>query len=333
MVLEEEFLERIVSSLDLLINAISDNKIELGTVDRDIVRKLEDAKRKLLLLKKLDFNTLAEVKEILKFKRFYPILEIGDKDKDIEDFWTIPLREIGKLFFQKWNLKESEVMRIVENYEVVLKLGFLEAIMRKGLENSESDVIRGIRFNLGRGRLLEEYMLNLVVGWLVEDLVKNWFETKVLLPLKEAGKIKDFKIEYGAHDQERVIKFSGGEITGEPDFRLVLELPSGERKIISLEVQRIKKSYTGERNIFGEVKMQVPGHRKSVEEKVLASGEIFLMILVEVEKGLVGLALNPNERGKIEERKQYSYVWGQVFESSDEGVKKVIEFFEKEVIS
>ncbi len=326
---EKEFLKRIISGFELLINAIKENKTELTLRDENILWKLENAKKKLLQNGKLDFNSLTEVKDILKFRRIYPILEIGDKDEDIESFWVLPLRKMGKVFSNKWGLEKSEVDRLVESYEFVLKLGFLEAIIRKGMENNEPDVIHGIRWNLGRGRLLEEYMLNLVGGWLTEDLVKSWLENKVFNPLLESAIINDFRIEYGAHDQERVIKFSGGRITGEPDFKLVVESNDKRKKVINLEVQRVQKSYTGEENKFGEVKMRVPGHRESVERKVLEKGEHFLMVLIEIEKGLIGLSLNPYLNNKVDEKRQYSYVWATMFEASEKDNVKMMEFFEE----
>src|SRR5690606_18546321 len=143
---EKEFLKRIISGFELLINAIKENKTELTLRDENILWKLENAKKKLLQNGKLDFNSLTEVKDILKFRRIYPILEIGDKDEDIESFWVLPLRKMGKVFSNKWGLEKSEVDRLVESYEFVLKLGFLEAIIRKGMENNEPDVIHGIRW-------------------------------------------------------------------------------------------------------------------------------------------------------------------------------------------
>lgn len=325
---ETKFLNSVTRALDSLISSIEEGNSDLKERNEKISRKLKEVREVFSKSNNLNFSTLLRAQEILDFERLYPILELGDKERDF-DFWAEPIRGTCANFLEKWNIENSYVEETRVKYEKVLKSGFFEFIVRKGIERAETDVIKSIRFHLGRGRLVEEYMQNLVLGWLFEDLVKSWIETEVLNRMMRNGDIENFNLTYGAHDQKRIIKFYGGQITGEPDFRLTLAWPTGEKTNISLEVQRVKKSYIGEKNLYGEVKMQVPGHRKSVEREVIKRRETFIMLLVEEDKGIIGVSINPNANEKVLERKAYSYVWATTFRTSEEGTQNFVDFLKE----
>jgi hypothetical protein len=111
-------------------------------------------------------------------------------------------------------------------------------VFRKGVGETEVEGIRSFRYSMG-GRLPEEYLMNLVLGWAVEGIVKIW----LINSLKQFGGFSDIQAREVAHDASRVIRFHGKEIMGEADLMLKIRLREIERETVSyVEVQRADRS-------------------------------------------------------------------------------------------
>ena len=173
------------------------------------------------------------------------------------------------------------------------------------------------------GRLPEEYFVNLIRGWISEDLASAW--------IKQNTRGLGVKMTSSAHDADRKISFkssrkgSGRVISGEPDFLIEFRQ---KRKKKSLEVQRVDRGRLKETNGIGERLVNIPGHRPEVEKEALRSGKSFVIFLfnegTERIPPEIAILINPKRNGKLKKKEGDLFVWAKFVPARSVAAKKLL---------
>lgn len=259
--------EDLVKSLNLLIEHIKDENTD---AHKDFfpskIKPLKSAVSK-LKIKQLNLEILTEISSFLGFKRIFPLIEMSEKIKELED--TVLKRQESIVnSYRKWGIDQKELDEILIKHKLLLIRFVLEGIFRKGLVETDRLAWAPIMYNMG-GRIIYEYIFAVTHGWLHEDIIKLWFVNCLM-------KIKNFKLismEQDAHDSDRIFKYKKEKqnISGEPDF-LVKGKFNGKIVSFYLEVQHVtKRSRKVKTNL-----VQVPSHRVKESKKY---GEKYLFIV------------------------------------------------------
>lgn len=132
-----------------------------------------------------------------------------------------PFEEKYREIPTRWRVEERIVSELVE---------FHEKKLSEGLLYIQSGHHMKLKFHRNR-RTDEEYIYDLVDGWLVEDIIyKGWLPPR----LKEA--LPNVQINLTGTDKDRVIQWENpSKITTQPDFSYSV---SGESKRIELQMAR-----------------------------------------------------------------------------------------------
>jgi len=272
----------------------------------DAESELNSCRKILLRENTLTEDLLVEIQKILKFNRAYSVVELADKINDV-DHWFEESMRAASAFYKYWGLNKDLVSSITKRYRLKLLEGFLELAFRKGRGLTEVDAIRSFRYNMG-GRLPEEYFVNLVRGWISEDLAKLWIEQNI--------KSRNVCLEPLAHDADRKIRFKssrrgkGRIISGEADF---LVKRQGSIKEAYLETQRVDLGRLRETNAKGERPVNIPGHRPEIERKALKEHKDLVLFLfnegTESKPPEIAIVVNPWKNKKVKKREGNTFVW------------------------
>jgi len=183
-------------------------------------------------------------------------------------------------------------MKIIGRYRRKLLEGLLELGFRK--RRGQTEAMKSFRYNMD-GRLPEEYFVNLIRGWMSEDLASTWISRKarsaraVLTPM--------------AQDADRKIRFKsarigmGRIISGDPDF--LIQFRNSKRRSF-LEIQRVDRGRLKETNKKGECPVNMPRHRPEIEKEAVKSWKKLVLFLfnegTKINPPEVALLVNPKKK-------------------------------------
>jgi len=169
-----------------------------------------------------------------------------------------PFEEKYKELPCRWNIKSDIVNYIVRRYTKKL--------------NEEIKLLKEHKMKLPSffrdRRSEEEYVFDLIDGWLVEDIVCDAWLRKRLLDVS-----KDIKITHMGTNRDRTLqKYNPRKITTEPDF--IYLSPKGEEVKIELQMAR---------------KMRKEGYdmKESKVKRAVKNGHLFLWVLLPEDKYFV----------------------------------------------
>lgn len=313
-----KFSKMLLSALKILIS-IYDGTEDLREDFPESKRDFQECVKFLEDNSALNEIRLNEVKKILKFQRSYHVLEFVDKMQDV-GLWFSESFQAAMSFYKRWGLPKNTVVKIIKKYERKLLEGFLELTYRKGRGATEVDAIRSFRYSMG-GRLPEEYFVNLVRGWISEDLVSIWI-------VRNSATIS-VELVPMAHDAERQIRFKsarsgkGRVISGEPDF--LVKLP-GKKRQKFLEIQRVDRGRLKMTNKTGERPVNIPGHRPDVEKEAIESQKDLVLFLfnegTKTNPPEIATIVNPKQAKKLIKKDGELYIWAKFVPANSPQAKK-----------
>lgn len=161
-----------------------------------------------------------------------------------------PFEEKYKDLPTRWNIKAEFVNYIIRRYEKKLK---------EELESLKEDKIKLSRFFRDR-RTDEEYVYDLIDGWLVEDIICDAWLRDRLLEINPKIEITHM----GTNRERNLQKFSSRKIGTEPDF--IYKTKKGEVKI---ELQMAR-----------EVRKEGYDMKESKVKRALKEGNLFLWVIL-----------------------------------------------------
>ena len=255
----------LIDSLKILIEHFQDENTDAYEFYPE---KIDPLNQSILeLLNNFNFETLNNISNQLGFRRLFPLLEMAEKSRELENTIIIKVNTIIDSY-EVWRINQDELITISERYKAILRKYSLEGIFRKGIELSDDIALSSIAYNKG-GRTIYKYIYDVTIGWLHEDVIRIWFEGII----NEINNIRNLSIQQTAHDSDRVFKFKrkNQNITGEPDF--IISLEKDEIKIsFHLEVQHVSdRSRKKRKNLI-----QVPSHRISQSQNY---GRNYLIVI------------------------------------------------------
>lgn len=195
--------------------------------------------------------------KLLKFNRFFPLVEMGEKFDELEAA-VFPSQKKSIESYEDWGIPKDFLYKTFSDYKNSVYTSVFEGLYRKGLSKTDRDAWSSIFYTMG-GRTIYDYVNSVTVGWTHEDLILKWFS----IELGKINKLKLISLEKTAHDSDRIFRYKKKRpITGEPDFYVkVLYMD----KLISfhVEVQHATKDTFLKRSN----KLKVPKHRVSTSTK------------------------------------------------------------------
>jgi len=325
---EQEYKECLKKALTLLkelaSNQESDFYEDFVQTRPNMDLKIDEAVRAVEASEALNYKLLKQLMDILNFNRLYPVIELAEKFYEASNIWAEKLKAVlgEQIRPAYWGFTNDALEHLIAKCKKIIRKAFLELVFRKGRGETEIEAIKSFRYSMG-SRLPEEYLLNLVLGWAVEDLVKIWLINR----LEETSAIATIEVEEIAHDASRVIRFHGPKITGEADLKLKIELVNGSVMTFYVEIQRAdrsrkRRSRKFENRIVFE-KVEVPSHRIEQSRQSELRGIPYIIVFADFKRNEVAIVKNPHRCCQKENGK--AYVWAHFVPPLGPRIQKELE--------